>query len=667
VTSPAIAAAARSGIAAVNPRKDVLPGCPDIRQYPPMKPRGLRVKTAVTLLVLGGTLLAALPLQWVWWRTASQSSLQLVDVLSEQITSTVRREWWDRIVAAESAYSVAFSLLDRGDDENIIRRALGAALEATRIPSALTFDAPGGVRTVARRAADGGVEMWREAPARSAAPATAPQWRDDLPSAVDGGQAVAYAGSTPFAGLLSVYIGAERFSDLLEAIPVGSTGAALVIDADGAVKVAPRTFAYRNLKGVVDAAGAVVAARPAGAKNIVESRRLVLDRAGYRASFSPLEFRGWQFVVIVPEAEFLSDIDMTTFRTLIGVPILALMLGLAAALLAQRILSDPVAELTGDLRKVERFELEDVAYRPGRLQEFDQLSAAMARMATGLADFAKFIPTDLVRMLLAEGVRAAPGGETRELTMMFVDVAGFTKLSERMGTRVIDIVSRYLDVVSRAVEANGGTVDKFIGDAVMAFWGAPRPDVGQARNACLAALAALLAVRDVGITDDQGEPLRIRIGLHAGPAVVGNIGSERRLNYTAIGDAVNLASRLEGANKTFGTSIIVSEAVRTAAGDDVVTRELAEVAVVGKSEPVRIHELLGFGGARAKPDWAHTYEEALAAYRKGAFDRAMGILDALPASRVDDKPAAWLKASCEALRAAPPPAGWRGVVVLDTK
>jgi adenylate cyclase len=629
--------------------------------------RGIRVKTAVTLLVLGGVLLAAMPLHAVWWRTARQSSLQLVSTLSEQITGTVRREFWERVVAAEAAYHVAWSLLGPEPDRAAADQALRAALTATPVPSAATYVSPRTGGVIAARDASGAVVVRESGSLDKAARRPPEGWREAPPGPANDRAAVAYSGPASAAGTLSVYIGMDRFSSLLGQIPVGKTGAAVVIDAQGALKVMPTQNLAEALNPVIGAAAAVVAARPANAVNIVETRRLLVDGAAYQTSFSPLEFNGWQFVVVVPEAEFLSDIDATTRKVLIGLLGLVAALGLAAALLAQWILTRPVAALTADLRKVERFELEDVRYRAERLREFDQLSAAIARMATGLADFAKFIPTDLVRTLLAEGVRATPGGETRQLTVMFADVAGFTKLSERMGIAVIDVISRYLDVVSRTVERNRGTVDKFIGDAVMAFWGAPRLDGEQARNACLAALSAIEAVKAAGITDDKGAPLSIRIGIHSGAAVVGNIGSTRRLNYTAIGDTVNLASRLEGVNKVFGTSILISDSTRMALGDAFVLRELAEVSVAGKVAPVVVHELLGLGGEDTKPTWALDYEAALKTYRGRDFAKAIRILEGVLKTRPEDGPSLWLKELCDSLRGARLPADWRGIVRLEAK
>ena len=136
---------------------------------------------------------------------------------------------------------------------------------------------------------------------------------------------------------------------------------------------------------------------------------------------------------------------------------------------------------------------------------------------------------------------------------MFADIAGFTGLSERLGDQIIPLLSRYLDTVSREVSGHGGTIDKFIGDAVMAFWGAPAANPDHAVDACRAALACHRALRQSGFADDHGRPIKVRIGINSGDMLVGNIGSEFRLNYTVIGDAVNVASRLEGANKEYGT------------------------------------------------------------------------------------------------------------------
>ncbi len=145
-----------------------------------------------------------------------------------------------------------------------------------------------------------------------------------------------------------------------------------------------------------------------------------------------------------------------------------------------------------------------------------------------------------------------------------------------------------------------GTIDKFIGDAVMAFWGAPASNEHHARDACRCAIAIQRAIQTLGIADDAGNPLRVRIGINSGPMLVGNIGSDVRLNYTVIGDAVNVASRLEGANKTCGTTILIGEETRALAGPELAVRELDAMQVRGRSGSLRVFELQD---ALPAPEW----------------------------------------------------------------
>ena len=348
-----------------------------------------------------------------------------------------------------------------------------------------------------------------------------------------------------------------------------------------------------------------------------------------------------------------------------GLALLLMLAGGLVALGAKRFLADPVARLALDLSLVERFALEQVPRRRSRLREIDRLSAALVRMAAGLADFGKFIPADLVRTLVASGMRAEPGGERREITVLFADLAGFTGLAERLGDQVVPIVGSFLELAAHAIEAEGGTVDKFIGDAVMAFWGAPAADPQQALHACRAALRITAAMRAAAAGGQPLGSLHVRIGLHTGPAIVGNIGSARRLNYTALGDTVNLASRLEGANKLYGTTILLSAATQAEAGAAIRVREVDTVIVQGRQEDVTLLELLDLAGPPADPDGPHArYAAALARYRAARFAEALAIVEPLAGS---DGPSAWLAERCRRLDAAAPAPGWRSVTRLATK
>jgi len=205
--------------------------------------------------------------------------------------------------------------------------------------------------------------------------------------------------------------------------------------------------------------------------------------------------------------------------------------------------------------------------------------------------FSQYVPPEVVSRLVENPELLKLGGEVRELTLMFTDLANFTAMSERLSApETVEVLTEYFNVMTAIIHRYGGTVDKFIGDAVMAFWGAPLPDAQHAEHAVRAAIDMQQAMQ--GLTEQlvsRGLPsISMRIGVHTGRVVVGNVGSRSRFSYTAIGDAVNLAARLEGANKAFGSGILLSEASALGLPEEVALRHLDTVIVKGKSEPVKV-------------------------------------------------------------------------------
>lgn len=215
-----------------------------------------------------------------------------------------------------------------------------------------------------------------------------------------------------------------------------------------------------------------------------------------------------------------------------------------------------------------------------------------AREALRLA-FAHYVPAQVLSEIVAHPEQLRLGGERRLLSVLFADLAGFTRLAEQLAPeQVAHLINEYLGEMTRIILAHGGTVDKFIGDAVMAFWGAPLPDPEQAHHALAAARAMQAAMQPLNarLASEGLPPLGMRIGLHQGDAVVGNMGSEARFAYSALGDAVNLASRLEGANKAYGTGILVSAELRAALGEAAAgLRPVDRVRVQGRQTPVCLH------------------------------------------------------------------------------
>jgi adenylate cyclase len=301
------------------------------------------------------------------------------------------------------------------------------------------------------------------------------------------------------------------------------------------------------------------------------------------------------------------------------------------------------------------------------LTEIENLSGAIGDMAQGLAAFRKYIPADLVKRLISDGNGARLGGAIRPMSVMFIDLAGFTGMSERLGDRIIPLLSRYFDSVSVEIQSHNGTIDKFIGDAVMAFWGAPSPNPDHAVECCRAALACQRAVGEAGLVDDHGESIKIRIGINSGDMLVGNIGSEVRLNYTVIGDAVNIASRLESTNKAYGSTIIIGPETRRLAGKSIVVRELDRLAVYGRAGGLQIYELLDMGGEfDAKPDWATSYEAGLAAWRARDFTAAIAAFENVLEIR-DDAASSSMIERCRQQLENPAAQEWDGTTVARTK
>ena len=255
-----------------------------------------------------------------------------------------------------------------------------------------------------------------------------------------------------------------------------------------------------------------------------------------------------------------------------------------------------------------------------------------------------------------------------ELSIMFADIKDFTTFSEQLEpNELARALGRYLDVMARIIQKEtGGTIDKFIGDAIMTFWNAPEPVADHARKACLAALRCREAGRALSKSPDWHNlpPFETRFGLHQDKALVGHFGAPDRMNYTAIGDGINLASRLEGLNKQYGTTILASDRIVEDARAKFDFRLLDLVAVKGKTGAIKIYELLGekntAGHLREK---IAAYEAAFDAYVMRDFAQAIAILE----QNNGDPPSAVLLNRCVEFQKAPPPADWRGVHVSMSK
>ncbi len=259
-------------------------------------------------------------------------------------------------------------------------------------------------------------------------------------------------------------------------------------------------------------------------------------------------------------------------------------------------LSRSLRTLAWETDAIQHFRFTDSRQLHSPIREIDELGRSVFRMRTLVKTFSNFVPKRLVQQLVETGDALTLGGARRQVTVLFTDVVNFTGITEnRDPARVMLFTSRYFAALSQAIMAHKGTVDKFIGDAVMGIWNAPVEDADHVANACAAVLACVRANRELnaGFEREGWPAYDTRFGLHCGEAVVGNIGSEDRMNYTALGATVNLAARLEGLNKNYGTSILVSAEVKRRVGDRFFFRSVDRIRPKGFAEAFDIYELKG--------------------------------------------------------------------------
>jgi adenylate cyclase len=368
----------------------------------------------------------------------------------------------------------------------------------------------------------------------------------------------------------------------------------------------------------------------------------------------------------------------------IVVTALAAALGLVFAILVSGGITRPVRLLLEGTREVEAGHLER-SIEVITHDEIGQLSAAFNRMVEQLRHkeriretFGRYIDPRVVEGLINQPKLAAAEGQRRVMTVMFCDMKGFTALSEGMTPQgLVKVMNRYLSTMSEPIRRHGGVIDKYIGDAIMAYWGPPFiEETDESQFACLAAIemikriaplrkevTELLGVRVIPTECD------VRIGLATGEALIGSIGSDVMMNYTVMGDTVNLAARLEAANKLYGSRSLIAEATVAKTDETIQFREIDRLMVAGQTQPQAVFELLGRKDELTpKQDLLRTrYADALAAYRAQRWDQARAAFHAVLEAVPTDGPSQALLSRIDHLQEHPPGADWDGSWRLENK
>jgi len=295
--------------------------------------------------------------------------------------------------------------------------------------------------------------------------------------------------------------------------------------------------------------------------------------------------------------------------------------------------------------------------------------------------FGTYVSPELVTRMVESAEEPRLGGETSNITAFFSDIQGFSTFSEKLSPdKLVTLMNEYLTAMSDIVLEEGGTLDKYIGDAIVAFWGAPVPMSDHAHKACRASQRMMLKQielrskwRNDGIWPDIVHTMQTRIGLNTGDAITGNMGSSRRFNYTMMGDTVNLAARCESGAKSYGVFTMVTDETRAGClrfSDEIVFRTLDKIIVKGKTQPVMVCEVVGFR-SDVSPTMLETvrlFEEGLAAYWKHDWDAAIKLFEAAEkGERNEYNPSMIMLGRSKAMKISPPDAGWDGVYVMSTK
>jgi adenylate cyclase len=385
------------------------------------------------------------------------------------------------------------------------------------------------------------------------------------------------------------------------------------------------------------------------------------------ATLSPLSIAsggtaGWLVAVLVPEAAYTGELlELGRVLTLVFGGTLLLVLGIVGTLLWT--VRRGLLRVGHTAARMRDFDFAAGEQRSG-LRDIDELLGSLERAKTVARALCKYLPVPLVQRLYERNRDPELGGEPCEVTLLFTDIQGFTALSERLPpAELARALGRYFQVLTAALEAHGATIDKYIGDALMAFWNAPVPLEQHSQAACRGVLAAQKALLDLYASPEwQGlPPLVTRFGLHRTTALVGHFGAPSRLAYTALGDGVNLTARLESLCKQYGVTVLVSaDVVQHAA--ELGFRHVDRVVVQGKRQAVDVYELLPERAAQSA--LVQAYESALGAYLRREFAAARALLVGL-AHR--DGPSRALLVRCERFEREPPPAEWTGAFVAEGK
>lgn len=445
------------------------------------------------------------------------------------------------------------------------------------------------------------------------------------------------------AGVVAVDLSLTLLSKFLYEQKIGKSGKAFILDRDGKI-IVPESISETS-KTAIASVYDHYETKPGIPGFVIKS-----NGNKYLAYITelPVVFgHKWLIAIIAPLDDFLGEtilIQREVLLIIIGILILS---SLVILYFAKRI-SNPIATLAQEINKISELKLDSNVRVESNIKEIHLIDSAIAAMRRAISSFARYVPKQIVKDLFRSNEEIVLGGKKKEVTIFFSDIRGFTSVAEAYPIDVLlPLLSEYFNEMTKIILELHGTVDKFLGDGIMAFWGAPIQFSDHATRACLAALKCKAMLTEMNKKrKEQNKPEFItRFGINTGTVIVGNIGTEDRMDYTVIGDAVNITSRLQDIDKVYHTAIIISQDTYSRLDDSFFVRPLDVVAVKGKKEKIKIYELIGKTneGLNIEPsseeiELCRMFKDAFEVFERNDFKQAQTLFTAIHERFPDDYP-----------------------------
>lgn len=442
-----------------------------------------------------------------------------------------------------------------------------------------------------------------------------------------------------FIGMVRTNLSLEMISNFVTHEKIGNTGVAFVLDSKGDI-LFPRTFARSQKISPAAFPDAYKAFIQNGENNFLldhNNKKYFVTYAEYPFSLE----QPWTVVVIIPYTDYFEGVIKAQHHSILVAIAILILFGFLVYLTG-KFISKPIVQLAKDVDDIRRFNFEEKVPLSSNILEVNTLENSISSMRAALSSFTRYVPKDIVKQLIEKGHEIVVGGIRKELTVMFTDIENFTTYSESISIEeLITSLTKYFNLLSKVILTYEGTIDKYIGDSVMAFWGAPNPIADEADKACLAALYFQESYKK----EKDLPNWQTRIGIHSGETIVGNIGTNERLSYTAIGNVVNTTSRLQAINKDYKTKIVISQTVQEKIGTRFVTRPLDFVAFKGRKNRITIYELVAgltqdpaINATKEQIELSKDFTDAYFLFFEGHFDKARELFNDIHRRFPEDYP-----------------------------